>query len=113
MPTGSSPGEGAPTLRGALATTLGKLSPFRLRLAERCDGCGACALGCRYGALAPADIERRRPGPTCTLCGDCVGRCKARSAEYRFGPWRGDRVRAAFIAVVVALHAVFLGVARV
>jgi NAD-dependent dihydropyrimidine dehydrogenase PreA subunit len=98
---------------GALATTLGKLSPFRVRLAESCDGCGACALACRYGALEAGDIARRSPGATCALCGDCVGRCKSRSAEYRFGPWRGDRVRAAFIAVVVALHAAFLGVARV
>jgi len=98
---------------GALATTLGKASPFRLRLADSCDGCGACAFACRYGALCPGDIERRIPGPTCTLCGDCVGRCQSRSAEYRFGPLRGARVRAAFIAIVVALHAVFLAVARV
>jgi ferredoxin len=98
---------------GALATTFGKLSPFRLRLAGGCDGCGACAHACRYGALLADDIERRRPGATCTLCGDCHGRCRSRNVEYRFGPWRGEGVRAAFIALVVALHAVFLGVARV
>lgn len=98
---------------GAIATTAGRLSPFRLRLDDGCDGCGACALACRYGALSPADIDRRRPGETCTLCGDCVGRCPSRNAGYRFGPLRGERVRAAFIVVAVSLQAVFLGVARV
>jgi len=75
--------------------------------------CPMGALACRYGALSPADIDRRKPGPTCTLCGDCVGRCRSHSAGYGFWPLRGEGVRAAFIALVVALHAVFLGVARV
>ncbi|MHB1345527.1 MAG: 4Fe-4S binding protein [Thermoleophilia bacterium] len=97
---------------GVLATTVGRLNPFRVRMSEGCDGCAACAAACRYDALRPEHIERRRPGPSCTLCGDCVGRCRSGRIGYRLGrlaPWRA---RAVFIALVVALHAGFLGVAR-
>lgn len=96
---------------GVVATTLGRLNPFRVRMSDGCDGCGACASACRYDALRPDHIERRRPGPSCTLCGDCVGRCRGGWMTYRLAgtSWRA---RSAFIALVVALHAGFLGVAR-
>lgn len=97
---------------GVLATTLGRLNPFRVRMSEECDGCGACAAACRYDALRPAHIERRRPGPSCTLCGDCVGRCRGGQLGYRLGSLSSWRARSVFIAMVVALHAGFLGVAR-
>ncbi len=98
---------------GWLATRLGRVSPFRLRLADACDGCGACATACRYGALEKADIARRRAGPSCTLCGDCVKACRHGYAQIRFPGLRPDRSRALFLVVVIALHAAFLGVARV
>lgn len=99
---------------GLVADVLGKLSPFRLRINEAtCTDCGACALKCRYGALRPEHIAARTPGLTCTLCGDCVSACKGRSIEYRLG-WLSPRTaRMAFLALVVSLHAVFLGVARI
>lgn len=97
---------------GLVAVWLGKLSPFRLRIDAGCDRCGACSLACRYGALGPEDLARRRPGLSCTLCGDCLGRCPRRSLFYRL-PWgRPATARTAFVALVTALHAVFLGVAR-
>ncbi len=98
---------------GWLATRLGRVSPFRLRIATDCTECGVCAAVCRYGALEHADIARRRPGPGCTLCGDCVKACRDGFAEYRFAGLRSDRARALFLVVVVALHAAFLGVARI
>ncbi len=99
---------------GLAADVLGKLSPFRLRLREdSCTDCGACSLKCRYGALRPEDIERKRPGLTCTLCGDCLSGCPGKSIEYRFLGLSPQAARALFLVLVVSAHAVFLGVARI
>lgn len=99
---------------GLAADVLGKLSPFRLRIRDdTCSDCGACAIRCRYGALCPEDIRRRRPGLTCTLCGDCLAACRGGSIEYRFAGLSPRAARGAFLVLVVSLHAVFLGVARI
>lgn len=97
---------------GVLATTVGRLNPFRVGMSDECDGCGACAAACRYDALRPEHIATRRPGAACTLCGDCVTRCRSGSLGYRLGDLEPWRARAVFIALIVALHAGFLGVAR-
>jgi polyferredoxin len=97
---------------GWVATVLGKLSPFRVRIASACNECGACTHFCRYDALSMEDIRRRRPGGACTLCGDCLRACHDRFLEYRLLSLRGDAARAVFLVVVVSLHATFLGVAR-
>jgi polyferredoxin len=99
---------------GLAADVLGKLSPFRLRIRDdACTDCGACALRCRYGALRREDIARRRPGLSCTLCGDCLAACRGRAIEYRFLLSSPATARSAFLVLVVSLHAVFLGVARI
>ncbi len=98
---------------GLLATTIGKLSPFRMRIAPGCSRCNACSRACRYDALRPEHIAKSRPGLSCTLCGDCVAACHSRSIEYRFLGLPARRARAVFIVLVAALHAVFLGVARI
>jgi len=99
---------------GPVAGVMGKLSPFRLRINDTtCNDCGACALKCRYGALRPENIAAHAPGITCTLCGDCVGSCKGRSIEYRFVRLSPNMARTVFLVLVVSLHAVFLGVARI
>ena len=69
---------------GALAVTLGKISPFRLRIQQSCKGCSLCTPVCRYGALRPEDLERGTPGPNCTLCGDCLATCRRGFLEHRF-----------------------------
>lgn len=98
---------------GVLATTLGRLSPWRMRIAPGCDDCGACTPACRYDALWPEHLCARRPGPSCTLCGDCVRVCKRRFIEYRLFRLSPRASRLAFLVTVVSLHAVFLGVARI
>lgn len=99
---------------GLLADGFGKLSPFRLRINDdTCTDCGACAIRCRYDALRPEHIAARRPGLSCTLCGDCVAACRGKSIEYRFAGLSPRAARTAFLVVVVSLHAVFLGVARI
>jgi len=101
---------------GFFATRLGRLSPLRIWIGDTCNQCGACTKACRYDALSPDDVDRRRVGEACTLCGDCVGACAGRNIDYQVGwkrPWlRGPKARQVFVVLVAWAHAVFLGVAR-
>ncbi len=98
---------------GLVANLVGKLSPFRIRIKSDCTLCGACGHVCRYDALSPADVQRGRPGLSCSLCGDCIGACPGGQLEYRFAGLAGPRVRTGFITLAASLHAVFLALARV
>lgn len=97
---------------GIVANLLGRVSPWRLKIGRDCTGCNACFSRCRYSALDEAALESGRPGLSCTLCGDCVGACRHGQIEYEFPGLTAEKARAAFIATVVSLHAIFLGVAR-
>ncbi len=98
---------------GLLVNWLGKLSPFRIRINETCNECGACNLACRYLALTITDIQNRRPGLTCTLCGDCLKSCRENSLEYRFIGLKSERARSLFLILIVSIHAIFMGLARI
>ncbi|UCD93622.1 MAG: 4Fe-4S binding protein [Candidatus Zixiibacteriota bacterium] len=98
---------------GVMASWLGKVSPFRIRIKDGCTDCGVCRPACRYDALNMTDIKRRRPGISCTLCGDCLGRCEDNFIEYRFAGIKAHNARALFITMAVSLHAVFMGLARI
>lgn len=98
---------------GLLATALGRLSPFRLRIESSCEGCNACGPSCRYDALQPVHIARRKVGLSCTLCGDCLSSCGRRSLVYGFPGLSAAAARTAYFVLVASLHAVFLGVARI
>jgi NAD-dependent dihydropyrimidine dehydrogenase PreA subunit len=98
---------------GLVAVWAGRLNPFRIRISDDCTACGGCSRVCRYDALGEEDIKRRRPAISCTLCGDCVGKCPQTQMEYRCGPLRGEAARALFLVLIVSLHAMFLGVARI
>ena len=95
---------------GWLAVRLGRLSPFRLQLRSSCESCGVCRPVCRYGALDKAAWQVTRPHISCTLCGDCLETCGA--IELRFFGLSPASARRLLSVLVVALHAVFLGVAR-
>jgi NAD-dependent dihydropyrimidine dehydrogenase PreA subunit len=97
---------------GLVAGVFGRLSPWRLRIREGCTSCGACSLACRYDALRPEDLAKGRPGVSCSLCGDCLERCPRGEMELTVFGRGGKGVRAAYVVLAVALHAVFLGVAR-
>jgi polyferredoxin len=97
---------------GLLADIFGKVNPWRIRIESGCCSCGNCTRYCRYGALAPPDIKAGTAGFTCTLCGDCLSSCPQGYLYYHFPGFGHEAARAAFIGVIVALHAIFLGVAR-
>ena len=99
---------------GWLATRLGRLSPWRIRIDTTCTECMACTLVCRYDALHPAHVRARRVGEACTLCGDCVTACqKTWDIHYTFFGLEPERARRAFLTLVAALHAAFLGIAMI
>jgi len=88
------------------------VSPWRLRIAPSCTDCGACSPACRYDALYPEDVALRRPGEACTLCGDCLSNCPTGSIALRFPGLSATRARTVFFVMVCALHAAWIGVAR-
>lgn len=96
-----------------LATILGRVSPFRLEVGQGCTRCGICTLHCRYDALLPHHLERCRVGRSCTLCGDCLQSCRDGHLTYRFPGMGPVRSRELFLLLVVVLHGVFLGLARI
>jgi len=98
---------------GLLANLVGRINPFRIRFGSTCDDCGACASACRYNALNPKDIQQRKPGISCTLCGDCLPSCNKTALTYGFPGLKPGTARKVFIVLIIALHAVFLGVARI
>ena len=97
---------------GLIADIAGKINPFRIKIGTGCTDCRHCARVCRYGALTAEDIRRRRPGLTCTLCGDCTSACGGRQIDYHFPGLNASAARTAFIVIVVFLHALFLGFGR-
>ena len=98
---------------GLVAGLLGRLNPFRLKIEAACTDCLACRRTCRYDALTPEDIARRRPGISCTLCGDCLSGCPTGMFSIRFPGLTPQAARDLFVVLAVSLHAVFLGLARI
>jgi len=98
---------------GTLASWVGRLSPFRLKINDGCDACGRCGLACRYQALEQEHLLRKSPGSACTLCGDCLHSCKEGFLGYHFPGLSNRGARALFVVLVSTLHAVTLGMAMI
>lgn len=98
---------------GLLASVVGKLNPFRIRITHGCDQCGACIHTCRYGALNQDRLAARKPGLSCTLCGDCVSVCHSRAIDFTALGRHGNSARVTFMVMAITLHALFLGLARI
>ncbi len=98
---------------GLLGNLLGRLSPFRISIAQTCSACMLCAKACPYDALSRSDILSHKAGSSCTLCGDCLAACHSSSIGFRFLYLEPQTARTLFIVIIVSLHAVFLAVARI
>jgi len=97
---------------GWLATRMAKVSPWRMKISPSCTDCGACTPACRYDALYVEDVLNRVPGEACTLCGDCLSNCPTNSIEYQMPGLSASRARVVFLVMVTAMHAAWIGVAR-
>ena len=89
------------------------INPFRMYIDSSCVDCMACIPSCRYDALNIQDIKNRKPGKTCTYCGDCIASCKPSSIRYKLFGLHPDTARITWIIVTVSIHAVFMGLARI
>lgn len=98
---------------GVVANIFGKISPWRIKVGDECTKCGVCFTRCRYNALDEQQVELGAPAISCTLCGDCVSACTHSQIGYHFPGLSKETARVAFIVIVVSLHAIFLGVARI
>ncbi|WP_347881031.1 4Fe-4S binding protein [Pseudodesulfovibrio sp. S3-i] len=97
---------------GLVGNLFGRISPWRIRIDADCTRCGACYSKCRYNALDEHRMELGSPALSCTLCGDCVSACAHQQIGYAFPGLSKETARTVFIVLVVSLHAIFVGVAR-
>lgn len=98
---------------GLLSNTLGKISPFRIKIDSTCNSCKACIPTCRYNALSAKSVASGSPGFNCTLCGDCIDSCSSHSINYKFFRLSSEKSRVLFTVIITAVHASFLGIARI
>lgn len=98
---------------GTLTSYLRYVSPFRMSITDTCTTCMACMLKCRYDALNLEDIKQRKPGMTCTYCGECLSACHQQSIRYRFAGLSPTHARNLFLVLTISLHACFLALARI
>lgn len=99
---------------GTLVNLTRKVNPFRLVIdRDSCTGCMACTSRCKYDALNRKDIDARKPGRTCTLCGDCLSACHAGSIRYRFPGLSARQARNLYLGITISLHAATIALARI
>ena len=90
------------------------VNPFRLTINQNsCTDCMACTSTCKYDALNRSDIAARKPGLTCTLCGDCLSSCHAGSLQYRFPGLSSQGARNLYLLITISLHAATMALARI
>jgi ferredoxin len=98
---------------GTLVNYMKLVSPYRMYIDDSCTDCMACTRFCKYDALNKSDIMNRKPGFTCTYCGDCLASCKTRSIRYKFLCFSDQQARNTWIVLTVSLHAMFLTLGRI
>ena len=98
---------------GTLIQYLKLINPFRFQIHQSCTECMVCTTKCPYDALNKEDILNRKPGKTCTYCGDCVSSCHGNFLEYKLFRLSPQKSRMIWLIVTVTIHAVFMGLARI
>lgn len=90
------------------------VNPFRMSIDDSsCTDCMACTRHCKYDALNRSDIQKRKPGLSCTLCGDCVSSCHSNSIKYRFLKLSPEAARRLYLFITISLHATTMALARI
>lgn len=97
---------------GTLVSYLKYINPFRMYIDNNCTDCQACSSSCKYSALTMNNISNRKPGLSCTYCGDCIQHCHSNSIKYKLFGLRSDKARDIYLIITIAIFVVFLGVAR-
>ncbi|XPV76493.1 MAG: 4Fe-4S binding protein [Desulfovibrio sp.] len=99
---------------GIVANILGKLSPWRLSIRKDIEEqkLNAAQKVCRYSALTENAIAIGKPAHSCTLCLDCLSACRKGDIELTLAGKHSQHTRIIYITLVVSLHVLFLGVAR-
>jgi len=98
---------------GTLVNYLKLVSPFRMYIDDSCTNCMACTSYCNYDALGKSDILNRKPGLTCTYCGDCLTSCKTDSIRYKFLSLSSLQAKNTWIVLTICLHSITLALARI
>lgn len=98
---------------GTLVMYLKYISPFRVYIDDSCTNCMKCTGYCKYDALNITEIKNRKPGKTCTYCGDCMTACQFSSIKYKLFNLSPERSRNIYLLITITLHAVFIGLARI
>lgn len=98
---------------GTLVNYFRFVNPFRMYIDSSCTSCMRCTAVCCYNALNAINIQQRKPGITCTLCGDCLHICPEQSIKYRFFKLSPEVSRRLYLFLTISLHAVFLALGRI
>lgn len=98
---------------GTIVSGAKYVNPIRLSIDENCTGCMLCSAHCKYNALKTEDIRDRRPGATCTLCGDCVTSCHAGSLQYKLFNLEPAKSRNIYLGITITLHAMTMVLAKI
>jgi ferredoxin len=98
---------------GTIVHLVKPVNPFRMFIDDSCTLCQHCTSHCRYDALNLPDLKNKKPGFTCTFCGDCLASCHSGSIKYRFLHLKPENARTLYLFLTVSLHAIFLALARI
>lgn len=98
---------------GTLVNYLRFINPFRIYIDDNCTTCMACSSVCRYDALNFVDIQKKKPGLTCTLCGDCLKSCHAESLKYKLFRLSPEAARKTYLFITISIHATFMAMGRI
>ncbi len=99
---------------GLLAKWFGRLAPWRVRRTGPCRRCMACVRVCRQDAMGDP-MTTVGPNADCNLCRDCVAVCPQKTLSITCYGMHGTQAWAgpALVALLAALHAAFLAMARI
>lgn len=98
---------------GLISVFLGKINPFRVRVKQgKCTGCGVCVKKCFYQAIDKVE-NKVKINNYCTLCLACLASCPHEAITFTLGGKYRQKVYKAYIFLIVSLHTLFLGLARI